>query len=302
MAAYDQLEYETTKIDSPFRPDLMSGKVVFITGGGSGIGFGMATAFGLHGAKIAIMGRREHVLQEAVGKLTAKGIDAMFCKGDVRKVEDLQACVDQILGRFKRLDVLVNNAAGNFATELESLTMNGFKTVLDIDLIGTFNASKACLPAFKQVGGGVVINITASLQWHATPFQGHAAAAKAGIDVMTNTMAIEWAEFGVRAIGIAPGAIAGTVGGPTGRVFGAMGLRAEDHVPVMRWGELGDVAYLALFLVSPAGSWITGEVINVDGGSRHRTDSNTKIRASKEMFKKYRAKDNEMRGKPKSKL
>ena len=97
----------------------------------------------------------------------------------------------------------------------------------------------------------------------------------------------------MRAVGIAPGAIAGTVGGPTGRVFGAMGYKAEDHVPVMRWGELGDVAYLALFLVSPAGSWITGEVsltilrenlicvmqvINVDGGSRHRTDSNAKLR------------------------
>merc|ERR1712166_626834 len=300
--AYRQLQYESTKIESPFRADLMVDKVVFITGGGSGIGLGMATTFGLHGAKVAIMGRRQHVLEAAVESMKTKGMDAMFCTGDVRKVGDLEACVNQIIARFGRLDVLVNNAAGNFSSDLENLSMNGFKTVLDIDLIGTFNTTKACLPAFQQSGGGVIINITASLQWHATPFQGHAAAAKAGIDVLTNTMAVEWAEYGVRAVGIAPGAISGTEGGPTGRVFGAMGFTAEEHVPVMRWGELADVAHLALFLASPSGSWITGEVVNVDGGSRHRTPSTGSIKATKEVMKQYREKDTKMRVQAKSKL
>eukprot|EP00656_Telonema_subtile_P034571 TRINITY_DN38641_c0_g1_i3.p1 TRINITY_DN38641_c0_g1~~TRINITY_DN38641_c0_g1_i3.p1 ORF type:complete len:126 (+),score=39.61 TRINITY_DN38641_c0_g1_i3:102-479(+) len=119
----------------------------------------------------------------------------------------------------------------------------------------------------------------------------------------TNTMAVEWAEFGVRAVGIAPGAISGTEGGPTGRVFGAMGYAdPEEHVPVGRWGELGDIAYLALFLVSGAGSWITGEVINVDGGSRHRTGSTKSITAAKQMLRQYRERDGQLRAKAKSKL
>jgi peroxisomal 2,4-dienoyl-CoA reductase len=164
-------------------------------------------------------------------------------------------------------------------------------------LQGVFHMSKSCLPYLKQTGrtdGSVIINITATLQDQATPFQSHAAAAKAGIDVLTNQMGVEWGEYGIRTIGLAPGGIAGTVGGPGGRVFGNNENKAstdnvlksgdknadsvaEDPVvlrrrgiPAGRWGRVGDVSLAAVFVCSSAATWITATRLVIDGGSVHR--------------------------------
>lgn len=181
---------------------------------------------------------------------------------------------------FGRLDVLVNNAAGNFMASSEDLSANAFRTVIDIDLQGCFNMSRAAFPHLKLAGSGLVINITATLQYKAMPFQAHASAAKAAIDALTNVQGVEWGEYGIRVVGIAPGPIAGTVGGPTGRVFGAaMQGNAnqksfiQQFVPLGRWGEVSDIAYTALFLATPAGSYITAEQIVVDGGNWHGTSA-----------------------------
>lgn len=266
---------------SPFRPDIFRDRVVFVTGGATGIGFGICEAFGLHGAKIAIMGRRKEVLDKAVAQLTAKGISAIAIQGDVRMPEaQAAALVDQIVQKFGRIDVLVNNAAGNFTCAAEDLSAGGFKTVNEIDVQGCFNMCKACLPHLKKTGaesGALIINITATLQYHGTPFQVHAASAKAGIDVITNTLGVEWGEYGIRVVGIAPGPIAGTEGGPTGRVFG--GLLGGDTsresllrvVPLGRFGTVKDIANAALFLASDAGGFITAETVVVDGGQWHGT-------------------------------
>eukprot|EP00040_Diaphanoeca_grandis_P015050 m.76579 g.76579 ORF g.76579 m.76579 type:complete len:322 (-) comp24915_c0_seq1:54-1019(-) len=280
---------------SPFRNDILNGRVVLITGGATGIGYSIAKAFGEHGAKVAIAARRENVINDAVASLRDLGIDAFGTRVDVRDSKLCLQTVQTVFDHFGRIDYLVNNAAGNFVTSLESLTPNGFATVLGIDLQGVLHMSKAVLPFMKKTSiteGACIINITATLQDIVTPFQAHAAAAKAGIDVLTDTMGVEWGEYNIRTIGLAPGGIAGTVGGPGGRVFGnnennaaankvgsvsgnAMGEPAPNIVrnhgyPSGRWGRVDDVALAAVFMCSSAAPWITATRLVIDGGSRHR--------------------------------
>ena len=258
-----------------FSKDLMVGKVVLITGGGSGIGLGIAKTFARHGAKIAICGRTESKLQKAVEEIKAAGaIDTFYTTVDVRDIELCDRATALIAKKWGCIDVLVNCAAGNFLSLAQDLSSKAYQTVIDIDLRGTFNMSKAALPHLSQASNGAtVINISATLQYTATPFQSHAASAKAGIDVLTQTLGIEWAEFGIRVVGIAPGPVAGTTGGPTGRVFGGFmknsGNDESIFCPVGRYGQIDDVANAALFLSSPAASWITSTTIVCDGGSWH---------------------------------
>eukprot|EP00510_Aplanochytrium_minuta_P002247 CAMPEP_0184012386 /NCGR_PEP_ID=MMETSP0954-20121128/4377_1 /TAXON_ID=627963 /ORGANISM="Aplanochytrium sp, Strain PBS07" /LENGTH=290 /DNA_ID=CAMNT_0026292355 /DNA_START=27 /DNA_END=899 /DNA_ORIENTATION=+ len=267
-------------MDSVFKKDVMKGKVVLVTGGGTGIGFGICTTFGRHGAKIAMGGRRSEVLEEACEKLSREGIDAIGIPMDVRDPSSCENIVTKTVEKFGRIDILVNNAAGNFMVAAESLSSNGFKTVMDIDLHGSFNMSKAVLPVFKQAEQGVIINISATLHYRATPFQMHASAAKAGIDVMTRVMGVEWAEYGIRCVSIAPGPIEGTVGGPNGRVFGQKkGNHTSNIVPVGRFGTVWDIGNTALFLASEAGSFITATEVVVDGG--HYQDGTGSFRRMK---------------------
>jgi peroxisomal 2,4-dienoyl-CoA reductase len=153
--------------------------VALITGGGSGIGFEIATQFGLHGAAgVVIMGRRENMLQEAVSLMKSKGINADYVRGDVRDPDSCVAAVDKAVTRFGRLDILVNSAAGNFLASLESLTPKGFRTVMEIDTMGVFNMCSAALAPLKSTGAGNIINITATLHYGATWWQGHPSAGK----------------------------------------------------------------------------------------------------------------------------
>lgn len=201
----------------------------------------------------------------------------------MRDPEKCKAVVAATVARFGRLDVLVNNAAGNFMCSAEELTANGFRTVMDIDLHGSFHMASAALEPLKESGKGVIINITATLHYKAAPFQMHASAAKAGIDVMTRCMGLEWAQYGIRTVSIAPGPIEGTVGGPDGRVFSmkkAMGNKVQTKkqiqrlVPVGRYGTVDDIANTAMFVASDAGSFITATEIVVDGGEWHGTSGN----------------------------
>jgi len=280
---------------SPFRPNILADRVVLITGGATGIGYSCAEAFGRHGAKVAIMGRRKEVIDKSVASLEKEGIVAFGVQGDVRDFNKCTACADAVAEKFGRLDFLINNAAGNFMVSAENLTAGGLATVLGIDLQGCFHMAKAALPHMKKTGptnGACIVNMTSYLQDIATPFQSHAAAAKAGIDVLTNTLGVEWAEYGVRVIGIAPGGIAGTVGGPNGRVFGnnenkassdkvgsasetQFGEPSPDQVrkegtPAGRWGRVEDIALSCVFMCSSAATWITATRLTVDGGQVHR--------------------------------
>ncbi len=249
---------------SSFRHDLLKGQVALVTGGGSGICAGIAGALAAHGARVAITGRTQAKLDVVAEKIVAAGGECLAVAADVRRPEALAAVMTAIEGRWGQLDVLVNGAAGNFLAPAAALSTNGFGTVIDIDLKGTFNACKAALPLLER-RGGVVINISATLHYAGTPLQVHAASAKAGIDALTRTLAVEWGPLQIRVNAIAPGPIAGTEGMER-LAPGPLREKMIAQIPLRRFGTIEEIADAALFVASPASAYMTGAVLVVDGG------------------------------------
>jgi len=243
-----------------------------ITGGGTGINFGVGQVLGKHGAKLAITGRRLNVLEEACNKFKAESIEAVGFQGDVRDAKSCEKVIESVLKQFGRIDILINGAAGNFLCAAQDLSSNAFQTVIGIDLLGTFNMSKAAFNALKDSKGSI-INISATLHYGATIYQTHASAAKAGVDSVTRSLAIEWGKFGIRVNGIAPGPIADTEGM---KRLGA-GIPEEmvaSKIPLQRFGTTHEIGYAALFLSSKAASgYVSGDTIVVDGASWLSRDS-----------------------------
>lgn len=252
---------------------MLKGKTALVTGGGSGIGFAISTELGKHGAAIAIMGRRKTVVEEATAALQAQGIRAIGIEGDVRKIEDAARVVEVIVKKFGRLDILVNGAAGNFLCAAEDLSPNGFRTVLDIDSVGTFTMCNAALQYLKKGGpgkspseAGVILNISATLHYTAGWYQIHVSAAKAAVDSITRSLALEWGtDYDIRVNSIAPGPIADTPG---------MDKLAPEEIendprfkqPLYRMGEKWDIAMAAVYLASDAGKFVNGATLTVDAG------------------------------------
>lgn len=250
---------------SIFRSDLLAGKTALITGGGTGICRGIAEAYAAHGANVVIMGRRKDVLVEACNDMVRNGWNVHYHTGDVRSLEDCEKAVAGTKARFGSLDILLNGAAGNFLCPTEHLSSNGFKTVIDIDLMGTFNMSKEAFPLLKNAGHGVILNISATLHYQGTLMQSHVMAAKAGIDALGRNLACEWGEYGIRVVTIAPGPIGDTEGMKRLAPLGADKKIAQE-IPLRRLGTISDIAQAALFLVSEGAGYITGEILVVDGG------------------------------------
>ncbi|PKA62091.1 Peroxisomal 2,4-dienoyl-CoA reductase [Apostasia shenzhenica] len=260
-------------MESPFKADVLKGKVALITGGGSGIGYEISTQFGKHGATVAVMGRRRQVLDDAVHALRSQGIRAIGFEGDVRKQDDAARIVDDTVRRFGRLDILVNGAAGNFLASPEDLSPKGFKTVLDIDTVGTYTMCHEALKYLKKGGpgrdpssGGVILNISATLHYTAQWYQIHVCAAKAAVDSITRSLALEWgSEYDIRVNGIAPGQIEGT---PGMRKLSPKEMtdRRRGNIPLNKMGEKWDIAMAALYLASDAGKFVNGTTLVVDGG------------------------------------
>lgn len=256
-------------MESPFKQGLLKGKVALVTGGTSGIGLEIATQMGLHGASVVVTGRRQAVLDDACAAMSAKGIKVLGLQGDVRQQESCEGWVKQITSHLGRLDILVNCAAGNFLATAEELTPNGFRTVMEIDTIGTFTMSRAAYPALKASGDACVINISATLQYGATWWQAHASAAKAAVDSLTRSLALEWGASGIRVNGVAPGPIEGTAG------LSKLAPGAEEQakaivvasIPLGRMGRKWDIAMACVFLASPAASFVTGDTLVVDGAA-----------------------------------
>jgi NAD(P)-dependent dehydrogenase (short-subunit alcohol dehydrogenase family) len=248
-----------------FAPGLYVGKVVFVTGGSGGINFRIAEAFGELGAKVAINGRKADKLEAAVKTLRDKGIRAEGYAADVRDYSAIDGAVASAVKALGPIDVLICGAAGNFPAPVAAMTTNGFKAVMDIDLLGTFNA---CRAAFERLvkPGAAMLAISAPQAQVAYPMQAHVCAAKAGVDMLVKTLAMEWGSIGVRVVSIWPGAIAETEG--MERLAGdpAVRKRIEQLLPLQRFGTKDDVAQLALFLASPAAKYVTGSIHSVDGG------------------------------------
>ncbi|KAL5811490.1 hypothetical protein ACOSQ4_028058 [Xanthoceras sorbifolium] len=260
-------------MESPFKEDVVRGKVALITGGGSGIGLEICTQFGRHGASIAIMGRRKQVLDSAVSALQSLGIKAVGFEGDVRNQEDAKRVVESTFRHFGRLDILVNAAAGNFLVSAEDLSPNGFKTVMDIDTVGTFTMCREALkylkkggPGRSSSGGGTILNISATLHYTAAWYQIHVSAAKAAIDGITRNLALEWGtDYDIRVNGIAPGPISGTPG-MSKLAPEEIDNKAREYMPLYKLGEKWDIAMAALYLASDAGKYVNGTTLIVDGG------------------------------------
>lgn len=248
---------------SPFRADLLRGQVALVTGGATGLGMEVARVLGSHGARVAICSRKEANLQAAVKRLREAGIEAMYGVCDVRRHDEVTAVVEAVLHAFGRLDVVVNNAAGNFPVPISGLSAGGFKAVVDIDLLGTFNVSKAAYELWLREHGGAVVNISAAIQYRGMALQAHVVAAKAGIDAFTRSAAIEWGADGVRVNIVAPGAMSGTEG--VRRIAGDDQRRTARN-PLGRPGSTTEVAEAVLFLASDAASYVTGATLVVDGG------------------------------------
>jgi NAD(P)-dependent dehydrogenase (short-subunit alcohol dehydrogenase family) len=251
---------------SVFARDLLREQVAFITGGGSGIGAGIALRFAEQGAKVALLGRKIEKLEATARQITERGGEALAVAADVRDYAAVEAAVGEVIGKFGRLDILINSAAGNFLSPAATLSANGFRTVIDIDLVGSFNAARACFEALSARGGSIV-SITATQAWVPTPLQCHAGAAKAGIAKLTQDLALEWGSSKIRVNAVAPGPVADTEGMKRLAPGESEAReRLERSMPIGRWGKVAEIADAVLFLVSPAAGFITGTTLVVDGG------------------------------------
>jgi 2,4-dienoyl-CoA reductase [(3E)-enoyl-CoA-producing], peroxisomal len=257
-----------------FRPDLLSGRVALVTGGGTGIGFGIASCLAAAGATVAIASRKPEHLESAATPLRESGARVSTVETNVREPEGVARMISRVTDEHGRLDILVNNAAGNFYAPSAALSPNAWRAVVETDLYGTFYCCQAAYPALKAAGAGRIISISMTLHYRGWPLMAHATAAKAGVDALTRTLALEWAADGIRVNAIAPGPIptegvkkAFTPPGGAGADAPAMDEYAARAIPLRRWGTPGDVGQMVAFLAGPGGDWITGAIFVVDGGS-----------------------------------
>ncbi|KAG8906222.1 hypothetical protein FRB99_007368 [Tulasnella sp. 403] len=285
---------------SVFKNDIFKGKVLFCTGGGSGICKAMTEAivsiYGYHMLSRVIYGlvvfhagvdeawgfgnyRRAKVsklcllldrLEAATKELTtATGQRCIAAQADVRKPEQLHAAVQKTIEAFGRIDFVICGAAGNFLAPISGLSENAFRTVIEIDTLGTYNTVKATLPHVRS-SHGAYIHVSATLHYSGTPYQAHVSAAKAGVDALSNVIAVEEGPRGVRSNIIAPGPIGDTEGMERLSAQHADAMNQTiSIIPLQRMGEKQDCANMAVFLFSEAANWITGQILVVDGGSEH---------------------------------
>jgi NAD(P)-dependent dehydrogenase (short-subunit alcohol dehydrogenase family) len=243
-----------------------SGQHVFVFGGTTGINLGIAQAFSRQGAAVTVASRKQENVDAAVASLNAFGGRVHGVCADVRDFDEVGRAFEDAVAALGPVDVLVSGAAGNFLCEAKDMSANGFKVVIDIDLIGTFHVLRQAYAHLRKPGAAV-INITAPQSFLPMRYQAHACAAKAGLDQLTRVLALEWGSDGVRVNSISPGPIDGTEG------FGKLMARddgerasAENAVPLKRLGTIDDIANLALFLASPFANYISGALIPCDGG------------------------------------
>jgi len=252
-----------------FEANLLKDHVAVITGGGTGIGLAIAKRLGTLGARIAIASRNSDHLEQGSNALREIGIDALAVQLDVRNPEQVDEMVLRTVKHFGSLDLLINNAAGNFICRAEDLSPNGWNAVIGIVLNGTFYCSRAVgqyMIARKR--GGSIVSILANYVWTGSPGTIHSAAAKAGVMSMTQTLAVEWARHGIRVNAVAPGPIEASPGAAKQLWNTPEAVeRITSLIPSGRWGTPEQVADAVAFLAAPQSSFITGEVLTIDGGS-----------------------------------
>ena len=264
-----------------FADNILKGRVAFVTGGGTGITGGVARALAEAGANVALVSRSLEHLEPAANAINAARSvrsptvregsstditngEAFAVAADVRKPEEVEKAIAATVERFGKIDIVVNGAAGNFLCAAEELSPNGFGTVVDIDLKGSFNVCRAAFAELKK-NQGQILNISATLHYLGTPMQIHVSAAKAGVDALTRNLAVEWGRYGIRVNAIAPGPI-GDTEGMKRLVPEPIKEKLRKRIPLGRFGLIEDIENAAVFLCSEAANYINGAVIVVDGG------------------------------------
>ncbi len=249
-----------------FEKNIYKDKVIFITGGGTGLGKSMALAFAEHGAKIAICGRRQEVLEKAAEEIRQHGNDVLTVPCDIRKPDEVEKTVDQIFERFGKIDGLINNAAGNFVSPTEYLSPNGFDAIVKIVLYGSFNVTQSVGKRWIAGNtGGRVLNMCTTYAWTGSAFVIPSVCAKAGVLAMTKSLAVEWGKYNIRLNAIAPGPF------PTEQAWNnLMPDGFEERMiaknPCNRLGEHNELTHLVMYLMSGMASYINGACVTIDGG------------------------------------
>jgi NAD(P)-dependent dehydrogenase (short-subunit alcohol dehydrogenase family) len=251
-----------------FIPTLLKGQVAVITGGGTGIGLAIAKRLGALGARIVIGSRNSANLESGSADLRHAGLDPLAVQVDVRNPEQVDELVERSVRHFGHIDILINNAAGNFVCRAEELSPNGWNAVIGIVLNGSFYCSRAVGRHMIARGqGGSIVSILANYVWTGSAGTIHSAAAKAGVMSMTQTLAAEWAKYRIRVNAVAPGPIESP--GAAKQLWNTPEAvqRITDLVPLKRWGTPEEIADSVAFLVAPGSGYITGEILTVDGGA-----------------------------------
>lgn len=242
-----------------------SGATVVVIGGTSGINRGVAEQFAASGARVAVASRSPDKVEDTVAALEALGAEAFGFRADVRDIDALSQGLKDVHGRFGDFDVVVSGAAGNFPATVNGMSANAFKSVVDIDLLGTFHVMKSVYPYLRKPGASV-INISAPQSFIPFQAQAHVSAAKAGVDMITRSLALEWGADGIRVNSVVPGPIDGTEGMARLAPTEDMRRRVVESVPLRAFGSPGDIANACLFLGSPMASYVSGAILPVDGG------------------------------------
>jgi NAD(P)-dependent dehydrogenase (short-subunit alcohol dehydrogenase family) len=249
---------------SVFRDGLLHGRTAFIAGGTSGINLGIAKRFAALGAQVAVAGRNSEKSLAAAAEI---GASALGLSCDVREYAAVRVALQETFTAFGPIDIVISGAAGNFLAPALGMSANAFSTVVDIDLNGTFNVFRACHEWLRRPGASLIA-ITAGQAVNPVMLQAHACAAKAGINQLIRVLAMEWGTGGVRVNGISPGPIRGTEGMARLAPTAAAAAAKAGRIPLRRYGELDEVADSAVFLCSAAASYITGTILDCDGGAQ----------------------------------
>ena len=250
-----------------FDAQLLKGKKIVVTGGGTGLGKSMATRFAELGADLAITSRRQNVIDETAKELSKHGGKVLAISCDVRDPDQVESMVTETVSKFGKIDILLNNAAGNFISPTENLSSNAFKTVVDIVLNGTFHCTQAVGKVMRKNKTGVILNIVTTYASTGSGYVVPSACAKAGVLAMTRSLAVEWAKYGIRTVAIAPGPFP-TKGAWSRLAPPGLGIqkKMKDRIPLKRVGEHIELANLATYLISDQAAYINGEVVTIDGG------------------------------------
>lgn len=250
-----------------FADSLFRDQVALVTGGGTGLGLAIARRLGGLGARVVIASRNQEHLDSGSAALRAEGVEVEAIQVDIRRPDEVDRMMDAAVARFGRVDILVNNAAGNFICRAEDLSPNGWNAVIGIVLNGSFYCSRAAgRHMIARGGGGSIVSILATYAWTGSAGTVHSAAAKAGVMAMTQTLAVEWAKHGIRVNGVAPGPIESP--GAAKQLWDSPAAveQITQSVPLKRWGQPSEIADAVAFLCSPHAGYITGDVLTVDGG------------------------------------